>query len=231
MDERFVQLKTVLTLYLQGTHEDVRDLDRSKQRVIDYHASYGPTSALASQALGMFYFMIGQNSKSIDKLDSGFKSYIKFLEGKVDEKGIIIDDEAKRYKSNLEDHLREIEKARKTLEEREGQIQGMAEAEEKDVLNAVALKFTEQTNYILRLNNVLSLYADYVDYLEEKLGIKEGFLEDDMVSNLLKDIFLGLEQQFEFDVERVCPKCSQKISVSPQSPKLICPYCGAHIGL
>ena len=132
-----------------------------------------------------------------------------------------------------EAHLNEITQARQALEDREIHIQQLSGADVKEVMGAVALKYTEETNYILRLNNVLSLYADYVSYLEDKLAIKGGFLSDDMASNLLKDIYLGLEKQFEFEVERTCPneKCSQTITVSPQNPVLLCPFCGEHIGV
>jgi len=231
MDERFIQLKTILTVYLQEAYDNVRGLETSKQTVVNTHAEFGPSSKLASQALGMFYFQIGQNRFSIDRLDSAFKAYIGWLEAALSAKGISMDKEAQRLKSNWEAHLKDITKAKKSLEEREMAISKVHGKEEKDVLGAIAMKFTEETNYILKLNNVLSLYADYVGYLEEKLAISGGFMGDEQVADMLRDIYLGLEKQFEFEVERICPRCAQTIMVSPQSPKLICPFCGGNIGL
>jgi hypothetical protein len=229
MDERFITLKTILTIYVQEAYENMKELDSRKQGVINSHATFGPSSVLSSQSLGMFYFMIGRTMVAIDKLDSAFKAYIAILEQNIQAKGIELDDEAQRLKSIWEAHHSRIETSRKALEDRDIQICSATGANEKEILGATALKYTEQTNYILRLNNVLSLYADYVSYLEEKLGVKSGFLADDMASNLLRDIYLGLEKQFEFEIERECPKCQQKIMVSPQSPTLLCPFCGAHM--
>jgi hypothetical protein len=231
MDERFIQLKTILTVYLQEAFDSVKGLDVSKQTVVNTHAEFGPSSKLASQALGMFYFMIGQNRFTIDRLDSAFKAYIAYIEQLLGEKGISMDKEAKRLKTSWEAHLKDIEVSKKSLEEREAAAQKVSGKEERDVLATTAMKFTEETNYILKLNNVLSLYADYVGYLEEKLGVQGGFMADDYIAGMLKDIYLGLEKQFEFEVERICPRCAQTIMVSPQSPKLICPFCGGTIGL
>jgi hypothetical protein len=231
MDERFIQLKTILTVYLQEAYDSVKGLDVSKQNVVDTHAEFGPSSKLASQALGMFYFMIGQNRLTIDRLDSAFKAYIAYLEQTLAAKGTPMEKDGQRLKSNWEAHLNDITKAKTNLEDREKGLIKVHGKEEKDVLAATAMKFTEETNYILKLNNVLSLYADYVGHLEEKLAIQGGFMADDYIADMLRDIYLGLEKQFEFEVERICPRCAQTIMVSPQSPKLICPYCGGNIGL
>jgi hypothetical protein len=231
MDERFIQLKTILTVYLQEAFNSVKGLDVSKQNVVDTHAEFGPSSKLASQALGMFYFMIGQNRLTIDRLDSAFKAYIAYLEQALAAKGTPMEKDGQRLKANWEALLTDIQKAKVNLEDREKGLIKVHGKEEKEVLSATAMKFTEETNYILKLNNVLSLYADYVGYLEEKLAIEGGFMAEEYIADMLRDIYLGLEKQFEFEVERICPRCAQTIMVSPQSPKLICPYCGGNIGL
>lgn len=231
MDERFIQLKTILTVYLQESFDSVKGLDLSKQNVVNTHAEFGPSSKLASQALGMFYFMIGQNRLTIDRLDSAFKAYIAYLEQSLGQKGLEADKRAMKLKGMWEAHLKDIEVAKKNLEDREKAVQKVKGKEEREVLAASAMKFTEETNYILKLNNILSLYADYVGHLEEKLKIEGGFMADDYIADMLRDIFLGLEKQFEFEVERICPRCAQTLMVSPQSPKLICPFCGGNIGL
>jgi len=233
MDERFIQLKTILTVYLQEAFDNVKALELCKQNVVSSHAEFGPSSKMASQGLGMFYFMIGQNRITIDRLDSGFKAYIGYLESVLAQKKIPLDKEEKRLKSNWEAHIADIAKAKKSLEDREAAIARVHGKEEREVLGAIAIKFTDETNYILKLNNVLALYADYIGTLEDKLKIEGGFLTEDMTANMLKDIYLGLEKQFEFEIERVCPnpKCAQTIMVSPQSPKLICPFCGGNVGI
>jgi len=231
MDEKFIQLKTILTIYVQEAYENMKELDHRKQAVINSHATYGPSSIISSQSLGMFYFMIGRTMVSVDKLDSAIKTYITYMEQMISNKGIIIDEDAQRMKTIWETHINEINAARQALEDREIMIQNARGANEKEILGATALKFTEETNYILRLNNILSLYVDYVSFLEEKLSLKEGFLSDDMASSLLRDIYLGLEKQFEFEVERECPKCKQTMTISPQNPTLLCPFCGGHIGV
>ena len=231
MDEKFIQLKTILTIYVQDAYENMKELDHRKQVVINSHATHGPSSVLSNQSLGMFYFMIGRTMVSVDKLDSAINAYIAYLEQLISDKGILIEEEAQRMKSIWETHLNEIKGARQALEDREIMIQNAKGANEKEILGATALKFTEETNYILRLNNILSLYVDYVSFLEEKLGLKGGFLSDDMASNLLRDIYLGLEKQFEFEVERECPRCNQTMTISPQNPTLLCPFCGGHIGV
>jgi hypothetical protein len=229
MDERQVQLKTILTLYLSEAADSVKELEKRKKNVVESHAVYGPTSTSSNLNLGMFYFMISRNLTTIDKLDSAFKAYIAFLESVIAQKGVTLPEESARMKSMMAQHKASIEEAKKALVQREAHVASLKGQEEKVLLGETALKYTEESNYTLRLNNAMTLYADYVGFLEQNLGITDGFMADEGTASLIKDVILGVEKQFEFEIVKPCPECKKDVKISPQAITLICPFCGGNI--
>ena len=227
-DVRLNELQTILRLYLNDTTLGVDDLDARRKGVVDAHAGYGPTSVVANQALGQFYFMISEVRHRIHKLDRSFQAYIKLLEDSVLGKGMALTQECARLKQNVNDALGKGAKAAKEVDVREQRLlKIIGTVSEKEYLSQLALKYTDETNHTLVLNQILSIYSDYVEKLEQQLGIETGFIRgDDDAPQRLSRIYVGLENQFEFELEKPCPKCKEVIKISPQAPKFMCPFCG-----
>lgn len=228
-ETRLAELQTILRIYLNDTAQGIDELDKRRKAVVDAHAGYGPTSVMANQNLGQFYFMISEVRQRIHKLDRAFQAYIKFLEDQLLSKGKALTEECQRLKVNLNTSLVKVTEAAKDVEVREAKVaKMMGTSPEKEVLSAMALTYTDETNHTLVLNQVLSIFSDYIEKLELQLGIEDGFIRgDDDAPQKLSKIFVGLENQFEFELEKPCPKCKETVHISPQAPKFMCPFCGA----
>lgn len=228
-DGRLQELQTILHVYLTDTAGGFDELDRRRKGVIDAHAGYGPSSVVANQALGQFYFMISELRHRIHRLDRSFQAYIKQLEDQILAKGSSLNEECQRLKVNVSESLVKSAKAAREVELREEKLAKISgTVSEKEYLSQLALKYTDETNHTLILNQILSIYADYVEKLEGIAGLETGFIKgDDESASRLSRIFIGLENQFEFELEKPCPRCKETVHISPQAPKFMCPFCGS----
>ncbi len=228
IDHRTLELQTILRVYLNECLLAVQELERRRKAVVAAHTYYGPTSSIANQNLGKFYFMITQTMHAVDRLDRATQAYVHHLETRSRTAATESSTREQRVRKLLMDHQEQVHLAKQGLSTRINEIEEkVGKANERELLSAIAAKYSDETSYALRLNKGLSLYADYIEHLEEALQLSPGFIRgDEHTPQRLSQIFLGLEQQFEFELEKPCPSCHQTVTISPLSPQLLCPFCG-----
>jgi hypothetical protein len=232
LEERFIVLRTVVDVYLKEADLLVRQLEKRKDDLVAAHAAFGPSSTVANQAQGQLYYTISRLMYELDRLGTASREYIENLEIELTKKGVDMEKEVGRLKKMMDKHHVKLAAAKTRIKERTVDLKDPDGRDEKEFLKLAAKRFSDQTNFIMQLKNMMALYFDYIGFLEPRAEVPEELrlLSPENVAKV-KDIYLSLEKEFNFEITRSCPSCKEDITLSPLSPKFICPYCGSDLGI